>query len=489
MGFRKDFLWGGATAANQYEGGYNEGGRGLAISDIITNGSLTVPRRLSFIDSKGEVHIMDNKGIYSDGKPIVVEEDYKGYIDPGIYYPSHKAVDFYHHYKEDIALMAEMGFTSFRMSISWTRICPKGTYEVNEEGLAFYEDVFKELKAHNIEPVVTLSHFDIPLYLFDEMDCWKDRRVVDYFVFYCETVFRRYLGLVKYWMTFNEINFLRGPKNLGVRTMDDQTRFQALHHVFVASARAVIKAHEIDPELKVGMMMNYPLVYAEDCHPDAQMNYILDNRKHLFFADMQVYGYYPEYKLKEFERKGITIQMEPEDAEILRKGTVDYLSFSYYHTGVVGKGPLSEEMVNHSHNPYLESSAWGWQIDAVGLRNVLNQLYYTYHLPVMIVENGLGAADTVEEDGSINDDYRIAYLREHVKEMKKAVDIDGVDLLGYMPWGCIDLVSAGTGEMKKRYGFVYVDMDDLGNGSLKRSRKKSFYWYKKVIASNGEDIA
>ncbi|MCF0108886.1 MAG: family 1 glycosylhydrolase, partial [Erysipelotrichaceae bacterium] len=307
--------------------------------------------------------------------------------------------------------------------------------------------------------------------------------------FYCETVFRRYLGLVKYWMTFNEINFLRGPKNLGVRTMDDQTRFQALHHVFVASAKAVIKAHEIDPELKVGMMMNYPLVYAEDCHPDAQMNYILDNRKHLFFADMQVYGYYPEYKLKEFERKGITIQMEPEDAEILRKGTVDYLSFSYYHTGVVGKGPLSEEMVNHSHNPYLESSAWGWQIDAVGLRNVLNQLYYTYHLPVMIVENGLGAADTVEEDGSINDDYRIAYLREHVKEMKKAVDIDGVDLLGYMPWGCIDLVSAGTGEMKKRYGFVYVDMDDLGNGSLKRSRKKSFYWYKKVIASNGEDIA
>jgi 6-phospho-beta-glucosidase len=387
--------------------------------------------------------------------------------------------------------MAEMGFTSFRMSISWTRICPKGKDEINEEGLEFYEKVFRECRKYNIEPVVTLCHFDVPLYLFEEMDGWSDRRVVGWFLTYCRAVFTRYKGLVKYWLTFNEINFLNGAKNLGTHKLDDQTRFQALHHVFVASALAVIEGHKIDPENQIGMMMNYPLVYPDDCHPDSVMKAELENRKHTFFADMQCLGYYPEYKLKEFERNGVVIKQEPGDAEILKEGTVDFISFSYYHTGVVSRNDLEltgGNLVNHGKNKYLQASDWGWQIDAVGLRNVLNRLYYTYHKPVMIVENGLGAADTVEADGSINDDDRIDYLKQHIEQMKIAVDVDGVDLLGYMPWGWIDLVSAGTGEMKKRYGFVYVDMDDLGKGTLKGSRKKSFWWYKQVIASNGEQL-
>ncbi len=484
MGFRKDFLWGGATAANQYEGGYNEGGRGLATSDIVTNGSHTVPRRITYKDKDGNIHYAVNND--------TIEPDGVGCIVPDIYYPSHRSVDFYHHYKEDIALFGKMGFKSFRMSISWTRICPNGTDEmVNEEGLQFYEDVFKELKKYNIEPVVTLAHFDVPLYLANTMDGWLDRRVVDYFIYYCKAVFTRYKDLVKYWMTFNEINFLRSFKDLGVKERDEQTRYQALHHVFVASAKAVKLGHEINPDFQIGMMMNYPLTYPENCHPDVVMDTYLDNRKHLFFADMQVFGYYPNYKLKEFERKGIVIKKEDGDDEILKEGTVDYIAFSYYHTGVVSQNDIEMmggNLVNHGKNPYLKASDWGWQIDPVGLRNVLNQLYYNYKLPVMVVENGLGAADTVEEDGSINDDYRIDYLREHIKQMKIAVDEDGVDLLGYMPWGCIDLVSAGTGEMKKRYGFIYVDMDDEGNGTLKRSEKKSFNWYKKVIASNGEDL-
>ncbi len=484
MGFRKDFLWGGATAANQYEGGCFEGGRGLATSDIITNGSHTVPRRISVKNPDGKIVFVPARG-------TELEAGCRGYIDPDTYYPSHKAVDFYHHYEEDIALMAEMGFTSFRMSISWTRICPKGTDEINEEGLEFYDKVFRECRKYNIEPVVTLCHFDVPLYLFEEMDGWSDRRVVGWFLTYCRAVFTRYKGLVKYWLTFNEINFLNGAKNLGTHKLDDQTRFQALHHVFVASALAVIEGHKIDPENQIGMMMNYPLVYPDDCHPDSVMKAELENRKHTFFADMQCLGYYPEYKLKEFERNGVVIKQEPGDAEILKEGTVDFISFSYYHTGVVSRNDLEltgGNLVNHGKNKYLQASDWGWQIDAVGLRNVLNRLYYTYHKPVMIVENGLGAADTVEADGSINDDYRIDYLKQHIEQMKIAVDVDGVDLLGYMPWGWIDLVSAGTGEMKKRYGFVYVDMDDLGKGTLKRSRKKSFWWYKQVIASNGEQL-
>ncbi len=487
MGFHKGFLWGGATAANQYEGGYNEGGRGLATSDVITDGNMNTPRRITIQLKDGTLTSISRFEELPDGAV--------GYLDPDTYYPSHVATDFYHHYEEDIALFAEMGFNSFRMSISWTRIFPRGDEEQpNEEGLAFYDKVFDTCLKHNIEPIVTICHFDVPKYLADEMDGWSDRRVVDYYVNYCDAIFKRYKNKVKYWMTFNEINLLNGYTTLGCRKTDDQTRYQALHHMFVASAKAVQLGHVINPEFEIGMMVAYILSYPETCNPADQQEDI-DAARNLkyFFCDVQCRGYYPSYKLAEFERKGIVIKKEPYDDEILYNGTVDYIGFSYYNSGVSTARKDAETTEGNVEkvvkSKYLKVSEWGWPIDPMGLRIAMNQLWDRYQLPLMIVENGLGAKDTVEADGSINDDYRIDYLADHIAEMKKAVELDGVELWGYTPWGCIDLVSAGTGEMTKRYGMIYVDMDDKGNGNLKRSKKKSFDWYKKVILSNGEDLS
>ena len=486
MGFPKGFFWGGATAANQYEGGYISGGRGVTTLDATTGGSHTVPRRYTYKTVEGNIESCTREKSLPAGAV--------GYIDPNVYYPSHVATDFYHHYKEDIALFAEMGFNCFRLSISWTRIFPKGDeLEPNEEGLKFYDDVFDELLKYGIEPLVTIDHFDVPMYLADTMDAWADRRMVDYFVHYCETIFKRYKGKVKYWKTFNEINILRNWANLGIHDNGPQTRFQAMHHLFVASAKAVILGHEIDPNNKIGMMVAYGVSYPEDCNPDnAMMNIIDGHNSKFFYCDVQCRGYYPAYQLKEFERLGVTIKKEEGDDELLRKGVVDFIGFSYYQSGVstVRKDAVTTEgnQRRFVKNPYLKANDWGWQIDPVGLRVALNELYDRYQLPLWIVENGLGAIDVVEEDGSIHDDYRIDYLRKHVVEMKKAIDEDGVDLWGYTPWGCIDLVSAGTGEMRKRYGLIYVDMDDEGKGSLARSRKDSFYWYKKCCESNGEDL-
>jgi Beta-glucosidase/6-phospho-beta-glucosidase/beta-galactosidase len=467
------------------EGGYAEGGRGLATSDVLTAGSLHTPRRITYImpdGTKGEIH---RGGELPDGAI--------GYIDENQYYPSHVATDFYHHYKEDIALFAEMGFNCFRLSLSWSRIFPQGNDATpNEAGLQFYDDVFDELHKHGIEPVVSINHFDVPKHLADAYGGWSERRMVDWYVKYCEVLFTRYKNKVKYWMTFNEINLLNGYATLGPRKTDDQTRYQAMHHLFLASAKAVTLGHEINPEFKIGMMVAYILTYPETCNPeDVQKN--IDDARNLkyFFTDVQVRGYYPSYKLKEFERKNIIIQQEPEDAQILKAGTVDYIGFSYYNSGVSSVSNVKKTGGNVAlvtPNKYLKQSEWGWPIDPLGMRISLNELWDRYQIPLFVVENGLGAVDTVEPDGTINDDYRIEYLADHIAEMKLAVELDGVDLIGYTPWGCIDLVSAGTGEMKKRYGFIYVDMDDTGNGTLKRTKKKSFYWYKKVIASNGENL-
>ena len=460
----KNFLWGGASAANQYEGGYHEGGRGLSINDV----------------EMGASH----------GKKREIHE----YVHEDIYYPSHKAVDFYHHYQEDIALMAEMGFQCFRMSISWTRIFPRGDEETpNEEGLKFYDKVFDECLKYGIQPVVTLNHFDMPLYLADEKNGWLSRETVTYFLRYCETVFERYKGKVKHWMTFNEINLLRGYDTLGVHEMNQQRYYQAIHHIFIASALAVKKGHEIDPENQIGMMLANILTYPETCNPkDVELELNVSRRLKYFFSDVQCRGYYPSYILKLLEGENIIIKKEVHDDEILKEGCVDYIGFSYYNSGVVttredAKATLGNG-VKMAENPYLQESEWKWPIDPIGLRISLNILWDRYQKPLFIVENGLGAKDEVETDGSIHDDYRIAYMRDHIMEMKKAVEEDGVDLMGYTPWGCIDLVSAGTGEMKKRYGMVYVDMDDEGNGSLKRLKKDSFYWYQKVISSHGEDL-
>ena len=483
---KKDFLWGGATAANQFEGGFQEGGRGLATSDTKTNGSLTRKRKHSFMDEKGNIQYLHG----SESIP----DNYISTLDPNMYYPSHKAVDFYHHYKEDIKLLAGMGFKCFRMSISWTRIYPNGNEETpNEEGLAFYDQVFDECLRYGIKPVVTINHFDMPIYLADHQNGWLSRDTIDCYLRYCKTIFERYRGKVTYWMTFNEINLLRGYDTLGVHEMTPQKYYQALHHIFIASAKAVWLGHEIDENNQIGMMLAHILTYPETCNPDdIEMELTVSRNLKYFFSDVQCRGYYPSYILKSWEKQGISIMQEPMDDEILRHGCIDYIGFSYYNSGVVTTRKDAKETLGNgiklTQNPYLKESEWKWPIDPKGLRISLNLLWDRYQKPLFIVENGLGANDVVEEDGRIHDDDRISYMRDHIIEMKKAVEEDGVDLIGYTPWGCIDLVSAGTGEMKKRYGFIYVDMDDEGRGSLKRSRKDSYDWYQQVIASNGEKL-
>lgn len=482
MAFREDFLWGGACAANQYEGGWNEGGRTPATSDFLQAGAYKKPRLVTYILPDGTT------GAVSKEEPLPLGA--MGYIDETLYYPSHNATDFYHHWKEDIDLMADMGFKCFRTSISWSRICPHGGMEANPQGIAFYKEIFEYLHQKGIQPVVTLAHFDVPVDLADEMDGWASREVIDRFLFFCKTCFEEYKSLVNIWMTFNEINILRSWTQLGIHNNDPQTRYQALHHIFVASAKAVLLGHEINPDNQIGMMCCYIPAYPLTCRPEDVYETIKENRKREFFMDVQCEGFYPSYQIKEWQREGIQIKMEPEDMELISKGTVDYIGFSYYMSTVATADPDAERTEGNQvlafKNPYLPVSDWGWALDPLGLRISLCRLYERYHKPLFIVENGLGAVDEVQEDGRVDDPYRIDYFRSHIQAMKDAVEIDGVDLMGYTPWGWIDVVSAGTGEMKKRYGFVYVDLDDQGQGTGKRTSKQSYNWYKEVIASNGD---
>ncbi len=478
MGFQKNFLWGGATAANQHEGGWNEGGKGPNVPDHVRGGNLSTPR------------IWDKE------------------IDPSAYYPSHQATDFYHHYEEDIDLMGEMGFKCFRMSINWARIYPTGMEEKpNQEGLDFYHKVFERCKKNGIEPLVTLSHYELPWGLSEKYNGWLGREVIDYFMRYCNTVFEEYKDEVKYWLTFNEINVgmnsFGAVLSLGMQGIDhgmmfrtnvtDQERFQALHHQFIASAKAVALGHKINPDFKIGNMIAGNLPYAFTPNPaDVLKADDTFNMFNYFCGDVQVRGHYPYYAKRYFTEHNISIHKEPGDDEILANGTVDFYSFSYYMSSCVSTDPSVTEKAGGNmsvgiKNPYLEASEWGWQIDPVGLRIYLNRIYGRYEIPLMIVENGLGANDERSEDGLFHDTYRIDYLRKHIEAMKEAVE-DGVELMGYTMWGCVDLVSASTGEMKKRYGFIYVDRDNDGNGDFHRERKDSFYWYKKVIESNGEDL-
>lgn len=475
--FAENFLWGGAVAANQCEGAWNEAGKGISDSDICTGGS------------------------HAKSKWITRT------IEPDTYYPSHEAIDFYHHYKEDIAMFAEMGFKVFRFSIAWTRIFPTGMEEEpNEAGLEFYDRVIDQCLSHNIEPLVTISHYEMPFALTEKYNGWSSRECIDLFVKYATVLFNRYKGKVKYWLTFNEINSgtmpLGGFLSLGILnegTTDftnqkdiPQLRFQGLHHQFVASALAVKAGHEIDPECMIGCMICHITTYPLTCNPDdileaQKRNQILNQ----FCGDVQVRGEYPSFMKRYFRENGIAIAMEPGDLEIIKAGCVDYYTFSYYMSSCAAASPDAEtasgNLMGGAKNPYLESSDWGWQIDPKGLRYTLNELYGRYRIPLMVVENGLGAYDKKEEDGTVKDDYRIDYLRKHIREMGEAVE-DGVDLMGYTPWGCIDLVSASTGEMAKRYGFIYVEKFDDGTGDLSRRKKKSFDWYKKVIETNGGDL-
>jgi len=474
--FAENFLWGGAVAANQCEGAWDEAGKGIADPDVCTGGSHARSKRITRI------------------------------IEPETFYPSHEAIDFYHHYKEDIALFAEMGFKVFRFSIAWTRIFPTGMEaEPNEAGLEFYDRVIDECLNYGMEPLITISHYEMPFALTEKYNGWASRECIGLYVKYAETLFKRYKGKVKYWLTFNEINagtmpmggFLSlGILNEGTTDFTNQTdipklRFQGLHHQFVASAQAV-KAGQVDPDCKIGCMLCYVTTYPLTCNPDdileaQKQNQILNQ----FCGDVQVRGEYPSFMNRYFRENGIDIQMESGDLEAIKDGCVDYYTFSYYMSNCATASPeqtsSSGNLMGGAKNPYLESSDWGWQIDPKGLRYTLNEIYGRYRIPLMVVENGLGAYDKKEEDGSIRDDYRIDYLRKHIEQMKEAVE-DGVDLMGYTPWGCIDLVSASTGEMAKRYGFIYVEKYDDGTGDLSRRKKKSFEWYKKVIETNGEEL-
>lgn len=478
MPFPKNFLWGGATAANQFEGAWDVDGKGPSVPDMCTNGSHAVPKRITAT------------------------------LEPGTLYPSHEAIDFYHRYEEDIALFAEMGFNCFRLSINWTRIFPTGEEETpNEAGLAFYDKVFDCCLAHHIEPLVTLSHYEMPYALVEKYNGWEGRACIALFEKYCKVVFERYQHKVKYWLTFNEIN--SGTTALGsvlstgtvrgytgpVTEVPDamQARYQALHHQFVASARVVKYAHEHYPQFKLGNMICFITSYPYTCRPDDLLEAQHQMRNmNWYCSDVQVRGEYPYYAPKFWEQHGLDIRMEPGDREVLKEGTVDFYTFSYYMSNCVGVADDAAEsdgnIFSGLKNPYLEASDWGWQIDPQGLRYALNEIYDRYRIPMMVVENGLGARDEKGPDGKIHDSYRIDYLRAHIRQMKRAVEEDGVDLMGYTPWGCIDLVSASTGEMAKRYGFIYVNKFDDGTGDLSRERKDSFYWYQKVIATNGEEL-
>jgi 6-phospho-beta-glucosidase len=434
MSFRKDFLWGGATAANQCEGGYNEGQRGLANVDVIPTGA-------------------DRRKVITGQRKMLAFED-------GYFYPAKEAIDMYHHYKEDIALFGEMGFKTYRLSIGWTRIFPNGDEEQpNEEGLKFYEDLFKECHKYGIEPLVTITHFDCPIHLIKEYGGWRNRKMIDFYEKLVRVLFDRYKGLVKYWLTFNEINMILHAPFLGAGLVfeegenQEQVKYQAAHHELVASALATKIAHEVDPENQVGCMLAAGSYYPYSCNPKDVWESVKGNRGNYFLIDVQSRGAYPPYALKELEHKGVVIEMEAGDSDILKDNTVDFISFSYYASRVAadensGVEKTAGNLFPTIKNPYLETSEWGWQIDPLGLRITMNDLFDRYQKPLFIVENGLGAVDEVMDDGTINDDYRISYLKAHLQAMKNAVEEDGVDLMGYTSWGCIDLVSAGTGEMK-----------------------------------------
>lgn len=488
--FPSEFLWGGATAANQFEGGWNAEGKGVSTADCITRGSRTTARKITYKTREGEVKSFN---FFENQNP---EEGSQYGAFEGYDYPSHEGIDFYHRYKEDIALFGEMGFKIFRMSINWTRIFPTGLEEEpNEAGLKFYEDVFNELHKYGIEPLVTLSHYETPVTLTNKWNGWADKRTIKCWENYVSTVGKRYKGLVKYWLTFNEINITQIAPfvGAGVGYATPQTIADACKHQFLASARAVQILHEIDKNNKVGNMVAYGANYPNTCHPEDNLKAKFVGRGSHFFFDVQATGKYPNYKLKEYEREGIEFHLSEEEQKLLINGTVDFISFSYYMSSVVSANPKVIEdakgnFMGGVKNPYLKSSDWGWQIDPIGLRFACNELWDRYHLPMMIVENGMGAQDVLNDDGTCHDFYHIDYLRSHIEEMSKVINEDGINLFGYTPWGCIDLVSASTGEMHKRYGFIYVNYQDDKTGNGDRYCKDSFYWYKKVIKTNGEDL-
>ncbi len=479
--FPEGFLWGGACAANQCEGAWNEGGKGPSTADV-------VPYR----PDKVAANIADMDASFAEAS---------AFKDPACKgnFPKRRGNDFYHHYMEDIALMAEMGFKVFRMSIAWSRIFPTGyEMEPNEEGLAFYDAVIDELVAHGIEPLVTLSHYEMPLAISLKENGWESRGTIDLFLRFAKAVFLRYRDRVHWWIPFNEINMVRTSVYVGGGCFKERSQrpletlqYQITHHQLLASAKCVMLARQLMPEAHIGCMIARLETYPATCNPNDVMKALQENQMNLFYTDVALQGAYPGFAKRHFREHGIELVTEPEDEAILAQGTADFAGFSYYMSYLASCQESAEKnagnLVASDINPYLQVSAWKWPIDPVGLRITLNRMWDRYHKPLFVLENGLGAFDELGEDGVVHDLYRIDYLRRHIVEMRKAVD-DGVDVAGYTTWGPIDLVSQGTCQMSKRYGFVYVDADDEGNGTYARSRKDSFFWYQKVIRSNGADL-
>jgi 6-phospho-beta-glucosidase len=482
MIFQKGFLWGGATAANQIEGAFDKDGKGLSTSDFA-----------AYKDPYA-------KGAVDNFTFNVTSKELEEYIkNPKDYnFPKRRGIDFYHRYKEDIKLLAEMGFKIFRISIAWPRIFPTGLEsQPNEAGLAFYDDVFDECKKYGIEPLVTMSHYEMPITLTQKYNGWMSRELIPLFEKYAKAILKRYKHKVKYWITFNEMNMNLNSLYTGAGVLEDlvddtlQAAYVSSHHQFLASALAVKAARQINPNFVMGCMINQIEAYAKTTKPEDQLQALKSNQLNMLYPDVKMRGYYPSYIFSYFKEHGIKLNIADQDKEILKEGTCDYVAISYYMSHVSEARPDASKLAGTFDSPikneYLELTQWDWPIDPTGLRISLNKLYDRYQKPLFVVENGLGAYDTVEEDGSIHDDYRIDYLKKHIKAIGDAIG-DGVEVMGYTSWGCIDLVSCGTSQMSKRYGFIYVDADDEGNGSYDRYKKDSFYWYKKVIESNGRDL-
>ncbi|GEN90851.1 6-phospho-beta-glucosidase [Tetragenococcus koreensis] len=480
--FPDGFLWGGATAANQLEGATRTDGKGWTTADtaqFIADPKKRMAQMLQPMTTKTvEAALNDTKGLY----------------------PKRYGIDFYHRYQEDIALFAEMGFKTFRLSISWARILPNGDEEVpNEAGLQFYENVIDELLKYNIEPLVTLSHYEFPLGLSFEQNGWQSRKTIDAFEHYARILFERFKGKVKYWISFNEMNIVMMTGYLSAGLLEDQlsadesltqAQFTAMHHQLVAAAKATKALHEIDPAAQMGCMIARMENYADTPAPNDVLASVKSDQENFLMMDVLAKGSYPNYAWRLFAEKGAKIDQTKEDQQVLAENMTDFVSLSYYMSGIVGGDETAETSGNllaSKANPFLEKSEWDWQIDPVGLRITLNKMYDRYQKPIFIVENGLGAKDELTNELKVHDGYRINYLREHIEQIGESLQ-DGVDVMGYTPWGCIDLISASGNEMSKRYGFIYVDQDDVGKGTLNRYRKDSFDWYKKVIASNGQDL-
>lgn len=478
--FPVDFLWGGATAANQVEGGYNEGGKGLSTFDIVP-----------FVEPKDR-----------DGIPLDINKaQFEKYLETSddINFPKRRGSDHYHRMEEDVKLFAEMGYKTYRLSISWPRIFPTGVEkEPNEEGLQFYDDLFDELLKYNIEPLVTMSHYEMPVYLTQHFNGWESRELIDLFTNYAEVLFTRFKDKVKYWIPFNELNMMLTSAYTGGGILPEnskrsemEVKYQGSHHQLVAQAKTIEIGRKINPNFQFGTMIARLETYSASPKPVDVLKSVQEDQLNFFYTDVSVRGTYPKFMYRYFEDNNIKIEITEEDKNILKANTADYVAFSYYMSYMAAFDPTGEKtsgnLVDSVKNPYLEVSDWDWPVDPIGLRITLNRMYDRYQLPLFIVENGLGAHDTLTETGEVHDDYRIDYTRRHLVEVSEAIK-DGVEVMGYTNWGCIDLISCGTNEMTKRYGFIYVDADNYGNGSYDRYKKDSFYWYQEVIKTNGSNL-